>query len=465
MTTGPIDFMFSDPSNEGFSDVVRELSRVDHPKLVIVSGEAGTGKSTFVQEFKAWCKEKGYSVQCVAFTGRAAANIEGRTIHSFFFRSIGPRIPTESIFDHFKKEVGRQPMSNPDSKASGSSKRPILFQAEKAYSCFENVFTNREAICNLDFLIIDEYSMLRCDVIDMIDIAMRWALCKDLPFGGKRVILFGDVAQLPPVVSELERSVLSHYYSEPFNMKCSDVYKEIDHAEIQLESVYRQKEPGFIKILRSIRLRGLMPDTVEELNQRLKTSIDFETSNFKKQIICSTNYKCQQYNLRYLQLIEGELYEYEAEIKDNFPEGDHPTDAILRLRIGAKVMIVRNDSAQGYFNGMVGYVRGLSPDSVEVEVEGKSFSIVQHEWIRQEYEYDETTRRTSSKYLGTFRQLPLKLAWAITTHKTQGMTFDNVMCDLSDEFLPENTYVALSRCRSLEGLELLTKLEAGPWKA
>lgn len=449
------DFRFSDSDNVEFGRVSDWIA--EGKKLIAVYGEAGTGKSTFIRELTAYCKGRQINIQCVAFTGKAAGNIEGRTLHSFFGFEIRPYLPTERIFEH---PTAAQLMAQ-GKELTGTrvldDGRSVPYFRWTLDMYFRSRLSELE---NLDVLVVDEVSMVRCDLLDTADIILRKAKGKDQPFGGITVLLVGDKRQLPPVASGSDGAVLADYYNTPFSYLESDVIRRSELREVLLDTVYRQKDPGFIALLRGVRLNGLMPGDIETLNTRLVPSVKFEHLPVEHQIICCTNRRVDHYNHHMLDLIQSDEFIYTAEVSPGFPSSEYPTNPQLRLKLGAKVMFLRNDRAGVYYNGTVGQVRALFDDRVVVEVRGQEVVVTRERWTSTVYEHHKDKRSVDAVgRTEDFVQIPLRLAWAMTTHKAQGQTFDNILCDLSDEFTTEHAYVTLSRCRSLEGITLLSKLE------
>ena len=448
------DFKFSDSDNVEFNHVVESI--VKGEKLIAIYGEAGTGKSTFIKELKAYCDIRQINIQCVAFTGKAAGNINGRTLHSYFGLQIRPYLPSEKTFEYPTweqlKAEGRE-LSGTKVLEDGRTVPFLLIYFEL---CFR--FRPRE-IGELDFLVIDEISMVRCDLLDTADIILRKIKGNDEPFGGVVVLFFGDKRQLPPVANESDMAVLENSYEAPFSYLNSNVISKNKVCEIVLNRVYRQSDASFINLLRGIRLNGLMPKDIETLNRRLAKFVKFDRIHVEHQIICPTNKRVDYYNKTMLMLIESEVVTYTAKISKDFPPIEYPTNIKLELKLGAKVMFLRNDREGRYYNGTIGQVRALFKDKVVVEANGNEFEVTPETWTYSTYKYNKGSRSVEiDGNSSCFKQIPLRLAWAITTHKAQGETYEKILCDLSDGFLPEHTYVTLSRCRSLEGITLLNPL-------
>ena len=455
--------VFSDPENKEFQKVVDSLNAGTRP--ILIHGEAGTGKSTFIRELSAFCAANDMKTMAVAFTNLAARGIGGRTIHSSFGLALRPYLPHEDTFEtlkegyvkEYKERAARRKMKEKNSNSSKLVSLGINFDdIESLIPGFRSITPT--PFRKMDILFIDEISMVRCDTIDAIDQILRFCTEVDAPFGGKQVVMLGDTAQLPPVVKESDRQVLEHAYKDPFTVFHSRVFQESDLLTVELSKVYRQKDKKFLTLLRGIRLNGLMPKTIKALNERLVEQFDIEDLNVEDQIICATNARCSHYNAQFLNAIKGGASTYEAVVVDDYPERDFPVPRILDLKLGAKVMIVANNNSVGYYNGMIGQIRELHHDSAIVEVDNQEYRVDRYEWENRRSFFDKNRNRVTTEVVGTFKQLPLKLAYAMTTHKAQGKTYERILCDFTDEFLPENTYVALSRCTSLEGVTILSRL-------
>ncbi len=386
-----------------------------------VTGRAGTGKSTLLRLFKETTKKK---TVVLAPTGIAALNIKGQTIHSFF--KFAPNfIPKTAI----KKQKSR-----------------------KLY-------------INLDTIIIDEISMVRADLIDNIDLFLRINRNSPLPFGGVQMIFFGDLYQIPPVVSsDFERVFLNENYETPYFFSASALNNDKFHYSlIELNEVFRQTDRRFINLLESIRLNEMDWDLLEELNSRYNPD---EINEGLYITLSARNTQVQKLNNKELKNIKSKEYTYNANIIGDFPANTFPTDYNLSLKVGAQVMFIRNDSEKRFVNGTIGKVIELDFDRIIVEIfkDGKQqiVDVDYEEWEYVKYFTDfKNPNKIEQEVLGTFQQYPLKLAWAITIHKSQGKTFDNIIIDLGSKgaFAHGQTYVALSRCTSLEGIILKTPVK------
>ncbi len=401
--------------NEEFNAVL-DLIENQHENLFI-TGRAGTGKSTLLNILKKTSKK---NAAVVAPTGIAALNVGGQTIHSFF------KFPPKMI-------------------------DPGELTKRKNHRFYKK----------LQLLIIDEISMVRADMVDCIDIFLRQNIENPKPFGGVQVVVFGDLFQLPPVVaSQFERKLLKDRYGSPYFF-AAKVFEEIELRMVELHTVYRQTERRFIKLLDNIRTRQFDYDDLEELNQRYDAEAEPEELAIT---LCSTNATVNSINNKKLKELPSDSYEYKAKLTGNFGERLSPADHFLVLKKDAQVMFVKNHPEGLYVNGTLGRIVDLSYSSIKVAIkkdgEPKYIDVEQAEWEMLKYELDsDSTDRFKTKIVGTFTQFPLRLAWAITIHKSQGKTFDEIVIDLGrGAFDHGQTYVALSRCRSLEGIRLLNKI-------
>ncbi len=377
-----------------------------------VTGKAGTGKSTLLQLFKDTTRKR---VAVVAPTGIAALNVRGQTIHSFFGF---PPYPLRNSQIHVVK--------------------------------------NQRMYQRLQTLVIDEISMVRADMLDQIDYFLRVNCEKNEPFGGIQLICFGDLYQLPPVLSNLaEKQTLLAQYETPYFYSAHVFRTDFDVKMIELNHVYRQEEMHFIQLLDRVRTRTFDYDDLDELNQRAKSKLPA----IDKQItLSSTNAIADRINAANLQSIDKPIQTYHAEIEGEFNQTSYPTEITLVLKEGAQVMFVRNDPNREFVNGSIGTVVSLGEEFISVEIDqygkGKIIELQPMEWHIIKYKLDRDGE-LQTEVVGTFRQFPLRLAWAITIHKSQGKTFDKISIDLGyGAFEFGQTYVALSRCRTLEGIIL-----------
>ena len=395
-------------------------------RSIFLTGKAGTGKTTFLRTVMQQSRKRPI---VVAPTGVAAINAGGVTIHSFFQLPFSPYVPGAKVESKFD------------------------FSREK-----------RKIIASIDLLIIDEISMVRADLLDAIDAVLRRFRDHNLPFGGVQLLLIGDLAQLTPVVTPEDERLLKPYYDTPYFFG-SKALQQIDYVTIQLEHVYRQQDESFIKILNEVRNGHPSAEALAQLNSRAILNSQFSFLNSQLAIRLTThNHLANYYNESELQKLPGRSYSYRAEIKGTFPDYSYPTAETLELKVGAQVMFVKNDPSGEhlYYNGRIGRVMEASEKHLTVYCEGDANAIEVEplEWENTRYTLNEVTREIESEVQGTFKQLPLRLAWAITIHKSQGLTFDHAIIDANQSFAPGQVYVALSRCRTLEGLTLATPLEA-----
>ena len=399
---------------------------------VFLTGKAGTGKTTFLRELKQRSPKR---MIIVAPTGVAAMNAGGVTIHSFFQLPFGPYVPGAL-------EDGRR-------------------ETKHAMHRFGKEKIN--IIRSMDLLVIDEVSMVRADLLDAVSDVLKRYRDKEKPFGGIQLLLIGDLQQLAPVVKEEEWGLLREVYESPFFF-CSRALREVSYVSIELEYVYRQSDMVFIELLNKIRDNRADNAVLQALNRRCIS--DFNPDDTEGYITLTThNYQAQRINRRKLEQLEARAYTYKAEIKDDFPEYAFPTDEQLVLKKGAQVMFVKNDSSpeKRYYNGKIGHITAISADNIMVRCgdEAKAIAVVREEWTNTKYMIDPETKEISETIAGVFKQYPLKAAWAITIHKSQGLTFEKAIIDAAGAFTHGQVYVALSRCKSLEGRVLSSPLRSG----
>lgn len=392
---------------------------------LFLTGKAGTGKTTFLRRLK---EESSKRIVVVAPTGIAAINAEGVTIHSFFQLSFAPFIPDAQY--KLKEQQYR-------------------FSKQKI-----------RVIQSIDTLVIDEISMVRADLLDAVDSVLRRFRKNQLPFGGVQMVMIGDLGQLAPVAKDDEWQMLSRYYDTPYFFS-SIALKSTRYAIVELKTVYRQSDSHFVELLNRVRDNRADDKVLAALNSRY-------IPNFQPRVeegyirLTTHNYQAQQENERQLALLPGKPYTYEASISGKYPEMLFPTEQILTLKEGAQVMFVKNDSSadKAFYNGMIGTVTEINEKNFFVRTKdtGVVIKVEPEQWENTRYEIDERTNEITEEIDGTFKQFPVKPAWAITVHKSQGLTFDRAIIDVQRAFTHGQTYVALSRCRTLEGLVLSAPL-------
>ncbi len=391
---------------------------------IFLTGKAGTGKTTFLKYLKENCSK---NIIVAAPTGVAAINAGGVTLHSLFQLPFHPFVPTKNNRDELLAK--------------------IRFNRQR-----------QQLLRKVELLVIDEISMVRCDTVDAIDTILKSVRRKhDVPFGGVQLLCIGDLHQLPPVAQRHEWEILQEYYSSPFFFD-SNVIKEQMPLLIELNKIYRQKENSFVELLNKVRNNKMNAGDFEDLHLRFNPS--FRPTIEEKYItLTSHNNQADQINARELQKLLSPSYKYEAIIEDEFPENNYPAEGTLILRSGAQVMFLKNDTVlKRYFNGKIGVVKSLTHDEIIVECDGIEISVAMETWENSRYVLDRTNGKLQQETLGTFTQFPLRLAWAITIHKSQGLTFEKVMIDAGAAFSSGQVYVALSRCTSLDGIVLLSKI-------
>ncbi len=405
-------------------------------KNIFLTGKAGTGKTTLLKKI---IQSTHKNTVVAAPTGIAALNAGGVTLHSLFQLPFASFIP-----DNFAR-----PTANDSVRFENRTtlKRHFSMRRDKL-----------NVIRNMELLIIDEVSMLRADILDAIDFQMRTIRRDNRPFGNVQLLFIGDLLQLPPVVKNVEWDILRDYYQGIFFFH-SLVLVENPPLYIELEKIYRQSDPVFIDILSHLRVNHITEEDVVILNKYVQPNFDIK--NHPGYIVLTThNGSANEINQLALQELKGDSYKYRANIEDEFSERIYPIDEVLVLKMGAQVMFVKNDTAfdKKYFNGKIGVVSKLTNDSIYVSFpeEGIEIQVEKHTWENIKYQIDDNTKEVKENVVGAFTQYPLKLAWAITVHKSQGLTFDKAVLDISNVFAPGQAYVALSRLRSLGGL-VLTK--------
>jgi len=404
-------------------------------KHIFLTGKAGTGKTTFLHQLKLNSPKR---MVVVAPTGVAAINAGGVTIHSFFQMPFGPFLPVEMD----------------SNSASGNENRAQSSGFQKF---------NREKIAilkSLDLLVIDEISMVRADLLDGIDDVLRRYKNRNLPFGGVQLLMIGDLQQLAPVVKDDEWNILKPYYETVFFFS-SKALKKTDYVSIELTHIFRQRDEAFIRLLNKIRDNSADQQTLDELNKRYLP--DFARNDGDGYITLTThNYQSHELNDSKLAKLTARVRKFIAKVEGEFPEYSYPTDFELSLKLGAQVMFVKNDISgeKLYYNGKIGAIVKMDEDLIWVRCpgDGDDIAVGPVEWQNTKYTIDDETKEIKESILGTFSQVPLKLAWAITIHKSQGLTFEKAIIDAKAAFAHGQVYVALSRCKTLEGMVLSTPI-------
>lgn len=398
---------------------------VEHTEQsIFLTGKAGTGKTTFLKMVK---KHSGKRLIVVAPTGVASINAGGVTIHSFFQLPLSPFVPNATVRERYN------------------------FGKEK-----------RKIIRTLDMLIIDEISMVRSDLLDAIDAVLRRYRQHDRPFGGVQLLMIGDLQQLTPVVTPADEALLRPYYDTPYFFG-SHALQQTPYVTIQLQKVYRQQDETFLNILNHLRENTLSSTDLQILNERYQPH--FQPRQEEGYIRLTThNNKADSYNDMQLEQLTAKAYHYMASIKGTFPEYSYPTSESLVFKVGAQVMFIKNDSSAEhlFYNGKIGHIIYLDDSHIEVLCPGDEHSIVveKQTWENTTYKINEATKEIEPTVQGTFSQYPLRLAWAITIHKSQGLTFERAIIDAGSSFAFGQVYVALSRCKTLEGLVLASPITA-----
>ncbi len=409
--------------NEIFDLAYRFITETQ--ESIFLTGKAGTGKTTFLKYLK---EHSAKNMVVAAPTGVAAINAGGVTLHSLFQLPLHPFLPTENN----KQELLSK----------------IRYQKQRI-----------QLLRKMELLVIDEISMVRCDVLDAIDAILRSVRRNhQTPFGGVQILFIGDLFQLPPVARREEwDNLLGNYYASPFFFD-SKAVKEQTPLLIELTKIYRQKEQSFVDLLNKVRNNYMDKDDYDELNNRFIP--DFQPTPEQKFItLTSHNAQADNINQAKLQKLHAPSYIYKAKIEGDFPENVYPAEVELVLKEGTQVMFIKNDVAEKkYFNGKIGVVSKLNKETITVNCDGEDIVVAQETWDNVKYTLNKTDEKLEQHVQGRFFQYPLRLAWAITIHKSQGLTFDNVMIDAASSFSSGQVYVALSRCTSLNGIVLLAKI-------
>ena len=408
MPAGKTDIILTDEFKDALS--LLEAKPPIQP-LIFITGRAGTGKTTLLRYF---VRHSAQNTVVLATTGLAAIHVGGQTVHSFFHLKPG------NLLD--KSNLKRLP---------------------------------RKTVDSIDTLIIDEASMLRADLLDAIDYILQISTHSQEPFGGKKIVLFGDLFQLPPVEEQTSSGLFDYFrsaYASPYFFE-AHVLRRLPIELFELKRIFRQKsDPDFARLLNLIREGQVtQPDLDSLLNAR--TTFELPEKFENSIILAPTNRDASWRNTHYLSQLPGQEFTYTATADDSFQTKTPPAEPVLRLKKGAKIMMLIND--EHWVNGDIGTVYDLGPDFIQVELKGCIYQVEPHVWEDIRYEFNPLLQKLQPKVKGFFKQYPLKLAWAITIHKSQGLTFDSIYLDIGrGAFAPGQTYVALSRCRTLEGVHL-----------
>lgn len=401
-------------------------------KNLFITGKAGTGKTTFLKNLKNLSVK---NTIVLAPTGVAAINAGGVTIHSMFLLPLVSFVPSDQMID-----------------------RNIAITKSETFKHFKFNKEKRKLLSELDMLIIDEISMVRCDLLDAVNWALQSVKRNALPFGGVQVVMIGDMYQLPPVVKEDQWKILSQYYKSPYFFD-SQVLNNTPPVCIEFKKVYRQQDKKFINLLNAIRFQEYDDIDFELLHEQYQP--DFEP---KPGYITLTthNYIADEINKKELDKLKEEFFYFPAKVEGLFSDNAFPTDYELALKKGTQVMFIKNDSsgAKRYFNGKIGIIEETDDFDIFVKFENEDnlFKLEHETWNNIKYTLDKETNKIKEEELGSFSQFPIRLAWAVTIHKSQGLTFDKAIIDAGKSFASGQVYVALSRCRTLEGIVLKSKI-------
>lgn len=421
--------MKTDTQSLSPADQVRALVHFSQ-QHVFLTGRAGTGKTTLL---RAICDETAKNYAIVAPTGVAAIQAGGATIHSFLRMHPHTFVPDPAY------------QSRPN------------HQVENPYSLSRSMKLSKDRIKilrSLELLIIDEISMVRADLLDAMDTVLRKFRESSLPFGGVQLLMVGDLLQLPPVVKDDEARVLSPYYPSFFFFE-SWAIRKAGYLSIELQTVYRQNDPEFLSLLNGIRAGRIQPSWLEKLDKMVLPREDWPDEGY---IVLTTHvHQADRINAEKLQKLQSKPFVLKASIEGEFPAGAYPNDVELVLKEGAQVMFIRNNWEAGYFNGKIGWVDAWDEENQMLSItseNGEHFTVFREEWQNNRYVYDNNSQKLKQETAGSFFQFPVRLAWAITIHKSQGLTFSRAVVDAGAAFASGQVYVALSRCRSLDGLIL-----------
>ncbi len=400
---------------------------------VFVTGKAGTGKTTFLKSIQETTQKK---MAVAAPTGVAAINAGGVTLHSLFQLPIGAFLPTKKHFSEIATNIN---------------------------SLFSNLKMGKaklDLINELELLVIDEVSMLRCDTLDCIDIILKTIRKNQQEaFGGVQVLFIGDMFQLPPVIKDEEWNLLSQFYNTPFFFS-AQVMQECHYVHIEFTEIFRQTDNHFIRLLNNVRNNEMEEADFIKLNERFQPDVIEELDNFIT--LTTHNWKADKINQNQLAKLDGDIFTFNGSLEGDFNDKALPTEMELNLKVGAQVMFVKNDikPEKKYYNGKLAQIIKISKEDIVVSFfdDKEEYTLEKAKWDNVRYEYNAEDDKINEKIIGSFSQFPIRLAWAVTIHKSQGLTFDRAVIDAGQSFAAGQVYVALSRCRSLEGVFLLTKI-------
>ncbi len=407
---------------------------------IFVSGKAGTGKTTFLKSIQESTQKK---MAVAAPTGVAAINAGGVTLHSLFQLPIGAFLPTKKHFSDIATNIN---------------------------SLFSNLKMGKaklDLINELELLVIDEVSMLRCDTLDCIDIILKTIRKNQQEaFGGVQVLFIGDMFQLPPVIKDEEWNLLSQFYNTPFFFS-AQVMQECHYIHIEFTEIFRQTDNHFIRLLNNVRNNEMEEEDFIKLNERFQPEVVEELDNFIT--LTTHNWKADKINQSQLAKLDGDIFTFNGNLEGDFNEKALPTEMELNLKVGAQVMFVKNDikPEKKYYNGKLAQITKITKDEIIVSFldDNEEYTLEKAKWDNVRYEYNAEDDKIKEKIIGSFSQFPIRLAWAVTIHKSQGLTFDRAVIDAGQSFAAGQVYVALSRCRSLEGVFLLTKIASNAIKS